>query len=67
MFKCQVCNKNSEPGEKAEKIYGYRPKTYHTTIKIKSKDREKKTREIVSKGNEITKEFTICKTCQENR
>lgn len=65
MYKCDVCNKNSEPGVKAEKFYSFRPKTYHNTVKVKG-DR-KKTREIVSHGNEITKEFTICKTCQESR
>ena len=65
MFKCQICSKQSQSGEKENKVFSYRPKTYKNEIKVKGQ--KKKTKIKISQGTEITKEVIVCNTCMENR
>ena len=60
MFKCQKCNKNTEPREKQHKIpVLYRDKVYqHEHMK-----KNGKTYITTSYGKEIIKEIDVCEEC----
>lgn len=56
MFKCKICGKMTQPGEKQyKKIVKTRNKTYHNL--------DKYGKERISKGSEIVKEINVCEKC----
>lgn len=56
MFKCEICGKITKPGDKQhKKVIETRKKIYHNP--------DKYGHDIISEGDEIVKEISVCEKC----
>ena len=64
MFNCDNCGKTTENGERQNKVYNYRDKSYENFRVIFDEKTKKKRREyFTTQGKEITEEFDFCNDC----
>jgi len=67
MFKCEKCNKESNPREKSEVQYKFRDKTYENFRIVFDPDTKRKKREhFKTEGKEPISQTQVCKECYVN-
>jgi len=64
VFICDKCQKTSKEGEKANKVFIFRDRSYENKLyEFDPKTRKKKETKFVTQGKEIERELNYCGAC----